>query len=147
MFIWASGNTYKGEYKEDERDGYGEMKWTDGSIYQGEWSRGIQHGYGKMIFPNGIVKEGFFEFNVYKGPKEQTNIGSPGGVGAGVSFNQNDSMRINSHNKGSLSNFYGGPNPNVQRQTINDQSFTQNGTIQFPDILANGGNSTHSHSP
>ena len=44
MFTWASGNTYKGEYKEDERDGYGEMSWTDGSIYQGEWSRGIQHG-------------------------------------------------------------------------------------------------------
>jgi hypothetical protein len=40
-----------------------------------------------MIFPNGIVKEGFFEFNVYKGPKEQSNIGSPGGVGGGGSFN------------------------------------------------------------
>lgn len=76
MFIWASGNTYKGEYKEDERDGYGEMKWTDGSLYQGEWTRGIQHGYGKMIFPNGIVKEGTFEYNVYKGPKD----GSPGGA-------------------------------------------------------------------
>jgi hypothetical protein len=41
VFTWASGNIYKGEYKEDERDGYGEMRWTDGSIYQGEWNRGI----------------------------------------------------------------------------------------------------------
>jgi hypothetical protein len=33
IFQWASGNSYKGEYKDDERDGYGEMKWTDASIY------------------------------------------------------------------------------------------------------------------
>ncbi|MFO0117674.1 MAG: hypothetical protein ACK521_08690 [bacterium] len=32
---------YKGEYREDERDGYGEMYWTDGSSYQGEWIKGI----------------------------------------------------------------------------------------------------------
>ena len=57
---------YKGEYKEDERDGYGEMYWTDGSCYQGEWIRGIQHGYGKMIFPDGTKKEGYFENNVFK---------------------------------------------------------------------------------
>ncbi len=45
------------------------MKWTDGSVYSGEWIKGIQHGYGKMAFPNGTVKEGYFEMNVYKGPK------------------------------------------------------------------------------
>lgn len=45
------------------------MKWTDASVYQGEWQKGIQHGYGKMFFPNGTIKEGYFEFNVYKGPK------------------------------------------------------------------------------
>ena len=66
MFQWASGNIYKGEYREDERDGYGEMYWTDGSCYQGEWIRGIQHGYGKMIFPDGTKKEGYFENNVFK---------------------------------------------------------------------------------
>jgi hypothetical protein len=32
-FTWISGNIYKGEYKSDERDGYGEMYWTDGSHY------------------------------------------------------------------------------------------------------------------
>lgn len=35
MFIWQSGNQYKGEYKGDEREGFGEMKWNDGSIYIG----------------------------------------------------------------------------------------------------------------
>jgi hypothetical protein len=41
VFQWASGNNYKGEYKDDERDGFGEMQWTDGSVYIGDWSRGI----------------------------------------------------------------------------------------------------------
>ena len=31
----------KGNYVDDERDGYGEMFWTDGSFYQGEWKAGI----------------------------------------------------------------------------------------------------------
>ena len=31
--MWESGNIYKGNYIDDERDGYGEMFWTDGSIY------------------------------------------------------------------------------------------------------------------
>jgi len=26
-----------------------------------------------MLFPNGTIKEGFFEFNVYKGPKIEEN--------------------------------------------------------------------------
>jgi hypothetical protein len=28
-----------------------------------------------MIFPNGVVKEGFFELNVYKGPKLDVSQG------------------------------------------------------------------------
>jgi hypothetical protein len=39
--MWESGNIYKGNYVDDERDGYGEMFWTDGSFYQGEWKAGI----------------------------------------------------------------------------------------------------------
>lgn len=70
---------YKGEYKEDERDGYGEMRWTDGSVYQGEWNRGIQHGQGKMLFPNGTVKEGYFEFNVFKGALDASQVMSKSG--------------------------------------------------------------------
>ena len=35
VFRWASGNTYEGEYFEDERNGHGAMSWTDGSTYEG----------------------------------------------------------------------------------------------------------------
>lgn len=58
---------YVGHYKNDERDGYGEMMWTDGSKYVGDWKNGIQNGYGKMIFPNNTVKEGYFDNNIFKG--------------------------------------------------------------------------------
>jgi hypothetical protein len=41
VFMWESGNIYKGNYVDDELYGYGEMFWTDGSFYQGEWKAGI----------------------------------------------------------------------------------------------------------
>lgn len=66
VFVWASGNIYKGQYHKDERNGYGRMEWTDGSAYEGEWKNGIQHGMGKMTFPDGTIKEGVFENNVFK---------------------------------------------------------------------------------
>ena len=77
------------------------MKWTDGSIYQGEWNKGIQHGYGKMLFPNSTVKEGYFEFNVYKGPKAQDTTPSNA-----------DIMRSTR----ASSNFYAGLNPQVKER-------------------------------
>ena len=52
------------------------MTWTDGTSYVGEWCHGIQHGHGKMIMPDGTVKEGYFDCNVYKGPKSVASRGS-----------------------------------------------------------------------
>jgi MORN repeat len=52
------------------------MTWTDGTSYIGEWCHGIQHGHGKMIMPDGTVKEGYFDCNVYKGPKSVASRGS-----------------------------------------------------------------------
>ena len=52
------------------------MTWTDGTSYIGEWCHGIQHGHGRMIMPDGTVKEGYFDCNVYKGPKSVASRGS-----------------------------------------------------------------------
>jgi hypothetical protein len=41
FFEWESGNSYAGEYKNDERSNYGVMRWTDGSVYMGMWDKGI----------------------------------------------------------------------------------------------------------
>ena len=38
------GDVYKGNYKEDERHGYGEMYWKDGQLYKGDWKEGKQRG-------------------------------------------------------------------------------------------------------
>ena len=46
-FQWASGNSYKGYFKDDERHGRGKMIWTEGAnsmsetVYEGDWERGI----------------------------------------------------------------------------------------------------------
>ena len=93
------------------------MKWTDGSIYQGEWVKGIQHGYGKMIFPNGVIKEGYFEFNIYKGPK-------------GALEGASDGMRSTK-----ASNFYAGPNPNAKYDLSPSQQYQNQ--IQLRDLQSN----------
>ena len=35
------GNKYTGQFKKDQREGWGTMEWIDGSIYKGQWSAGI----------------------------------------------------------------------------------------------------------
>ena len=67
MFNWTSGNIYKGNYRNDEREGFGEMLWTDGSSYKGDWKNGIQHGYGIMQFSDGSSIKGYFKNNIYLG--------------------------------------------------------------------------------
>ena len=58
---------YKGEYKKDNREGFGEMRWSDGSVYVGPWELGIQHGFGRIVFPDATTKEGYFENNIFRG--------------------------------------------------------------------------------
>lgn len=76
-------------YKDDERDGYGEMYWVDGSNYKGEWRQGIQHGMGKMTFPDGTVKEGYFENNTFKGTS--ATLSGAGFIGGSTDLSSNRS--------------------------------------------------------
>lgn len=65
-FTWASGNNYKGEFKNDKRHGKGMMVWSDGSCYKGDWFEGIQHGWGAMTFTDGKEsKIGRFDKNKF----------------------------------------------------------------------------------
>jgi len=63
VFVWESGNYYKGNYLMDARGGYGEMYWNDGSVYKGEWKDGEQEGEGILYMADGRVKEGIFKKN------------------------------------------------------------------------------------
>jgi len=52
IFLWESGNVYKGNYKDDERDGFGEMFWTDGSIIL----RRMEERHIAWLWKNGIPR-------------------------------------------------------------------------------------------
>ncbi|XP_049947361.1 MORN repeat-containing protein 3-like [Schistocerca serialis cubense] len=41
-----SGNTYKGEWKNNKRHGKGIFLETSGKRYEGDWEHGLRHGYG-----------------------------------------------------------------------------------------------------
>ena len=50
--------TYKGEWKNDKRHGYGVIEDTDGFSYIGEWSENMRHGLGVASYPDGTKLEG-----------------------------------------------------------------------------------------
>lgn len=45
--------SYKGEWKNDKRSGYGICERTDGLKYAGEWLNNKKHGYGITYFKDG----------------------------------------------------------------------------------------------
>ena len=38
--MWKDGKKYKGEFKNDKREGNGIFHWRDGRIYDGQWRDG-----------------------------------------------------------------------------------------------------------
>ena len=61
LFIWASGQSYEGEYKNNKRNGFGQYSDTDGRIYFGEWRQGRRDGIGYIIQSNYEVRKTKFE--------------------------------------------------------------------------------------
>ena len=51
VYQWRDGRLYEGQYKEDKKHGYGIYHWADGRRYEGYWAQGKQHGLGKYILP------------------------------------------------------------------------------------------------
>ena len=51
--MWPNGQTYEGEFKNDECNGQGVLHYPDGKKYEGAWKEGRKHGTGKYIWPNG----------------------------------------------------------------------------------------------
>lgn len=50
--------TYKGEWRNDKRHGYGVIEFSDGYSYVGEWSENMRHGLGVATYPDGTKLEG-----------------------------------------------------------------------------------------
>ena len=47
---------YKGEYKNDEKEGFGVYRYSNGRKYEGTWEAGKMHGEGIMIDPQGSMR-------------------------------------------------------------------------------------------
>ena len=39
-FYWSDGRIYRGEYVNDQKEGFGVFTWSDGRSYDGCWSNG-----------------------------------------------------------------------------------------------------------
>lgn len=60
-YYWADGTTYKGRWKADMMNGWGEIKFPDGSKYTGNFVNGIRNGHGIFIWANGDKYQGGFK--------------------------------------------------------------------------------------
>ena len=49
-FTWTDGDSYDGEWFNEQRHGVGTFKWADGSIYKGQWEEGLKNGFGKVQY-------------------------------------------------------------------------------------------------
>nr|XP_039265120.1 junctophilin-1-like [Styela clava]XP_039265121.1 junctophilin-1-like [Styela clava]XP_039265122.1 junctophilin-1-like [Styela clava]XP_039265123.1 junctophilin-1-like [Styela clava] len=67
--------TYRGEWKNDKREGYGICERTDGFRYQGEWLGNQRHGYGCTTFPDGTREEGKYKNNVIAVSRRKNMLG------------------------------------------------------------------------
>lgn len=52
-YIWANGDKYIGEWKNDRKDGQGTYIWASGEKYTGEWKNDKRDGQGTYIQANG----------------------------------------------------------------------------------------------
>eukprot|EP01116_Phalansterium_solitarium_P006608 TRINITY_DN18931_c0_g1_i1.p1 TRINITY_DN18931_c0_g1~~TRINITY_DN18931_c0_g1_i1.p1 ORF type:complete len:233 (-),score=65.36 TRINITY_DN18931_c0_g1_i1:101-799(-) len=47
-----NGDSYKGEWAHDKKEGHGVYVWADGRTYDGEWKNDLRHGTGEYFVPN-----------------------------------------------------------------------------------------------
>ena len=59
-YIWANGNRYEGDFVEDEPSGRGKFVFASGDQYEGEYSKGAFNGKGIFVAKNGDKTDGAF---------------------------------------------------------------------------------------
>ena len=53
IYMWPNGQTYDGEFRNDECSGFGILHYPDGKRFEGPWKEGKKHGKGIYAWPNG----------------------------------------------------------------------------------------------
>ncbi|XP_077398397.1 MORN repeat-containing protein 3-like isoform X2 [Vanacampus margaritifer] len=57
-FYKGCSGVYEGQWREDQRSGWGRMLFGDGDVYEGEWTSDKEHGLGIRRYANGNWYEG-----------------------------------------------------------------------------------------
>ncbi|KAM9765121.1 LOW QUALITY PROTEIN: junctophilin-3 [Menidia menidia] len=65
---------YGGEWRGDQRAGWGVGRRSDGLLYAGEWAGNRRHGYGCTTFPDGTKEEGKYKQNALISGKRKNLI-------------------------------------------------------------------------
>jgi hypothetical protein len=58
LTVGSAGVTYNGEWKDDNKHGFGVQVYEDGSRYEGGWERNARDGRGEFTYPNGVRLSG-----------------------------------------------------------------------------------------
>lgn len=64
---YSNGDVYEGWWRCNLQDGEGRYVWNNGNQYVGEWKNGAIWGKGVLVWANGNRYEGFWENGVLKG--------------------------------------------------------------------------------
>ena len=60
-YIYAIGDKYVGEYRDNKMHGQGTFTFANGTKFVGEWRDGLPNGQGTETSADGSVKEGIFK--------------------------------------------------------------------------------------
>lgn len=58
-YVWVDGNTYVGEFKDDQVTGFGTFYYHNNDVYVGTRKNTKRHGYGKYISNNGNITSSY----------------------------------------------------------------------------------------
>lgn len=59
--MYATGETYTGEFAANERHGIGRMQYINGDLYEGQWVHGRRDGAGRLVNKAGdVIFQGSF---------------------------------------------------------------------------------------
>ena len=51
---------YEGNFIENKRDGFGVYRYSDGTSYSGSWRKNLKQGSGVLAYPDGVIIKGIF---------------------------------------------------------------------------------------